>query len=130
MFNDFIEKVENHLKSTNSKYTIGSIEIVTTVINDIIDIKGEKVTIFDIIENSPEIILKLYGYLWNVFLETNHIKTWEDFGNVVFVCVDLKIFKKSEEDKLEDFIEEERVYPLFEFCRFLEQKKVITQHIK
>lgn len=130
MYNNFLEEVQEHLNKTKSKYNIDSIEIVTSVVNCVIDQVGNKVSVDYILQSSPQIILDLYGYLWNIFLRKAKIETWEDFGNVIFTCVDLKIFKKSPEDKIEDFIQQEVVSPLFSACEILEENKAVTKNLK
>lgn len=127
---NFVEFATSHLKSINSKYTLDSVILITTVIDRILAKKEKKISTSDIILNTPPVLLREYGYLWNIVLSKSKIETWEDFGNVVFICVDLGIFKKTEEDKLEDFIDAEKTLALLQDCNFLEDEAYITTEIK
>lgn len=126
---DFVEFATNHLKSIKSKYTLASLELVSSVINILIG-SGKKISCKDIIYTTPPTLLTQYGYLWNIVLSKANIETWEDFGNAIFICVDLGIFKKSEEDKLQDFIDAEKKLPLKKDCFFLEDEGYITTNIR
>ena len=127
---DFVEFATSHLKSINSKYTIDSLILITTIVDRIISNKGKKISTTDIIYNTPPVLLREYGYLWNIVLSKAKIETWEDFGNIIFICVDLGVFKKTEEDKLEDFIDAEKKLPLMQDCSFLEDEAYITTEIR
>ncbi len=90
---------------------------------------GNKLSIEDITYLGPPAILRKFGYLWDVVLRRSNIISWDDFGNVVFICVDLDIFKANDEDKLEDFVLQEKKLPLLEDCKLLEVEGYITSFI-
>lgn len=127
---NFVEFATNYLKSTNSKYTLESIILTTNIIDKILQEKGKKISTSDIIYLAPPIILQEYGYLWDIVLSKCKIQSWKDFGNVVFISVELGILKKTEEDKLEDFVEAENRIPLLDDCSLLESEGYITTHIR
>jgi uncharacterized repeat protein (TIGR04138 family) len=125
---EFFFKAEEYLKKSKSKYTLLSLQVVVTIINEMLA-TGNKLSIEDITYLGPPAILRKFGYLWDVVLRRSNIISWDDFGNVVFICVDLDIFKANDEDKLEDFVLQEKKLPLLEDCKLLEVEGYITSFI-
>jgi uncharacterized repeat protein (TIGR04138 family) len=127
---NFVEFATSYLKSINSKYTLESIILTTTILDNILQQNSSKISTLDIVYLAPSLILKEYGYLWDIILSKCKIETWEDFGNIIFISVELGILKKTDEDRLEDFTEAEKRVPLLDDCSLLESEGYITTHIR
>lgn len=125
---DFFIRTEAYLKKIKSKYSLLSIQVVVTIVNALLT-DGNKLTVADITYLGPPAILTSFGHLWDVVLKKSNIDTWDDFGNIVFICVDLDIFKANDDDKIEDFVIQEKKFPLMQDCRLLESEGYITSFI-
>ena len=123
-----LESIQSYLKSTNSRYNLFSVQTVIGIINDLLD-NNNKLSVDDIIYLSPPAILNRFGYLWDIVLQKSKIATWDDFGEIVFTCVELDILKANEEDKIEKFYEQEKKVPLLLDCNLLEEEGYITSHL-
>ena len=124
-----VRDIATYLESTKSKYSIKSLEFVVYIINQIIEVKGTKISTEDVLESFARLTLDTSGYLWNSCLNEFNIKTWEDIGNIIFLCIEVGIFTKSPEDKLEDFIAAESNSPLVQEFRNLENSGYITKRV-
>lgn len=124
-----IVNIENHLKKINSRYSIKSLEFVVFIIQCIIDEKGTKISTEDIIGCFPKYVFKETGYLWNCTLKEFNIFSWEDLGDIIFICIDVGIFSRSPEDKLEDFIAAEERNSLVNTFKNLEKSGYIVKEI-
>jgi len=54
-------------------------------------------------EGIRQFALKTYGPMARIVLEYWGIHTTEDFGNIVFNMISVKLFSKTEDDTLDDF---------------------------
>lgn len=124
-----IKNIEKYLKETNSRYSIKSLEFTVFMIEQIIAEKGSKISTPDIIELFPRVVMNNTGYLWNCALKEFNIATWEDVGNVIFLCIHVGIFTKSPEDRLEDFIIAEEDRSLVDTFEDLEKSGFITKEL-
>lgn len=125
---EFLELAEKHLKDTNSSYNLFSIQCVIHVIHRLLE-DNNKISGQDIIFLTPGAILKEFGYLWNIVLKKSNIFGWDDFGRVIYICIDLGVFKESEEDNLDQFLNQELEFPLIDNCNLLETDGFITSQI-
>jgi len=103
---DIYEKIEK-IVDQDSRYKVAAYAFVLLALNFTLA-KLEKrrhVTGKELLEGIREFGIQQYGPMTKTVFNYWGVKTTKDFGQIVFSLVDHRLLGKTEEDKMEDFVD-------------------------
>ncbi len=100
-----LHKIIEEVSNKDKRYKIDAYIFVLTALNQVVECLDKKrhITGKELSEGIGKMAMQEYGPMARTVLEHWGVKTTDDFGNIVFNLISVKVLGKTEADSISDF---------------------------